>query len=101
MNSLPCKRCGIDVKPVINENFQRSDGQLVTHASCPHCETFLRFLPRNNQNDFKLYFGKYQGAFISELKGKDQISYLRYLLTYDKLKEWQKNVIKNQINNYQ
>jgi len=97
MKTIYCKRCKATIEPIINENFKRDDGKIATHASCPICNSFLRFLPRNDRTDFTFYFGQYYGKKLSELKGKQFNNYLEYIKRYDELKPWQIDLIDQQI----
>lgn len=102
MTQLLCKRCQTLVTPIIDENFKRDDGKIATKATCPHCETFLRFLPRNDRTDFTFHFGKYRGKLVSKMTTTNEINYLTWCLSNVKeLKPWQKDLIKKQITKYQ
>ena len=97
MKTIYCKRCETTIEPVIDENFKRSDGKIATKASCPICNSFLRFLSRNDRTDFTFHFGQYYGKKLSELKDKQFNNYLEYIKGYNALKEWQIDLINEQI----
>lgn len=97
MTELLCKRCKTKVAPIIDENFKRDDGKIATKATCPICDSFIQFLPRNDRTDFTFHFGQYSGKKLSDLNSKQFNNYLEYIKGYNALKKWQIDLINKQI----
>ena len=77
MSELTCLKCGHTGEPLVTESGPHRK------ASCPECGEYIKFLPQGGEPS--LWFGKYKGKTIAEIRTADE-NYCRWLLTQDWLK---------------
>jgi len=89
MENLICKKCNC------NEYYtEKKANNLV--ARCKNCDSFIKNIATEEPT---LYFGKYKGIKISEMKTQLQTQYLHWLLNSDiKLTSNMQNTIKKHLN---
>lgn len=73
MEDLKCKHCG----SVNKFNVVVSGNHL--KAVCSVCDSYIKFLPQPTE-DFIIPFGKYKDMPLKDMRSKEQISYLRWMI---------------------
>lgn len=79
--------------------IEQKANNLVT--TCRNCNRFIKNLPHvphEQKKDFTFYFGKYSGTPLSQFNTPDHISWLRWVLNTNAVKQWQKALIIKHIN---
>lgn len=88
---VECTACGCVSQAAIRPNGPHLS------AYCPECGKWIKHIPRNDRDDFILYFGKFKDRNVRSMtETPDERSYLRWLLNdCNTIKEWQRDILKD------
>jgi len=84
-----CQNCGNvnDFRTVMKSNQNT--------AWCNSCDKFIKNIPQGKPP--QLYFGKYKGTLISDMRSDEQVKYLQWLIQQPFCKENLTTSIKNHL----
>ena len=83
--------CNCDTFPVVEKIQEFKNGTKHLRTSCSNCGRFRGYKQQELKDDYILYFGKYKGEKIVDIKDN---AYLIWLLEQEFIKENVKNKIK-------
>ena len=87
--------CNCDNYPLVEEIQEFKNGTKHLRTSCKGCGRFRGFKQQSIKDDYILYFGKYKGEKLIDIKDND---YLAWLLEQDFIKNNLKEKIKQILN---
>ena len=74
METLTCPKCGSHEYNVVERNTHKT-------AYCDDCGCYIKHLPQGKP--FVFMFGKFKGVPLAEMKSKEQLNYLHWILSSD------------------